>query len=94
VVGDNGADTANARIAAQEVLEALARLPEEQRAVLSLVCIESMTYREAAEVLNIPIGTVMSRVARGRLAIAEQLDRPGPRLSSCTTHITKLRGPK
>ena len=45
---------------------ALARLPEEQRWVLLLVGLEQLTYGEAARVLGIPIGTVMSRLSRGR----------------------------
>jgi len=45
---------------------ALARLPHEQRAVLLLVGLEQFTYEEAARVLDIPIGTVMSRLSRGR----------------------------
>ena len=45
---------------------ALARLPEEQRAVLLLVGLEDMSYEEVAAALGIPIGTVMSRLARGR----------------------------
>ena len=45
---------------------ALARLPEEQRAVLLLVALEDMTYDEVAGALGIPVGTVMSRLARGR----------------------------
>ena len=45
---------------------ALARLPEEQRAVLLLVGLEDMSYEEVAAALSIPIGTVMSRLARGR----------------------------
>lgn len=45
---------------------ALARLPEEQRTVLLLVALEEMRYEEVAETLGIPIGTVMSRLARGR----------------------------
>jgi RNA polymerase sigma-70 factor, ECF subfamily len=45
---------------------ALAQLPHEQRAVLLLVGLEQFTYEEAARVLQIPIGTVMSRLSRGR----------------------------
>ena len=45
---------------------ALARLPEEQRAVLLLVALEDMSYEEVAAALGIPMGTVMSRLARGR----------------------------
>ena len=92
VVDDNGTAAAEVRLAAQEVLGALANLPEEQRAVLSLVCVEGMAYRDVAEVLNIPVGTVMSRVARGRLAIAEQLDEPEPRFNNTQGRVAKFRG--
>lgn len=48
------------------VTEALAKLPEEQRMALTLVAVEGRSYAEAAEILEIPIGTVMSRIARAR----------------------------
>lgn len=54
-----------------EVQAALARLPEEQRAVIELVAVEGYAYKEAAEVLEIPIGTVMSRLARARTALID-----------------------
>jgi RNA polymerase sigma-70 factor (ECF subfamily) len=50
----------------RDIEEALALLPGEQRAVLLLVGLEQFTYEEAARVLDIPIGTVMSRLSRGR----------------------------
>ena len=56
-----------------EVIDALAaigRLPAEQRAVLLLVAVEGLSYRETADVADIPVGTVMSRLARARMAIA------------------------
>lgn len=52
---------------------AMAGLPADQREVMMLVCVEELSYREAAEVLGIPIGTVMSRLARARLAISQSL---------------------
>jgi len=52
---------------------AMAALPEDQRAVMLLVCVEELSYREAAGVLGVPIGTVMSRLARARLAVAERM---------------------
>jgi RNA polymerase sigma-70 factor (ECF subfamily) len=50
----------------RDLASALARLPDEQRAVLLLVGLEQFTYDEAARVLDVPIGTVMSRLSRGR----------------------------
>lgn len=55
---------------------ALALLPPEQREPLLLVCVEQLRYAEVAEVLRVPIGTVMSRVYRGRAALRKLLDGP------------------
>jgi RNA polymerase sigma factor (sigma-70 family) len=55
-----------------EVQDALRSMTEEQRAVLVLVAIEGYAYKEAAEVLDIPVGTVMSRLARARSTLAER----------------------
>ena len=55
-----------ARVELQEVLRELARLPAEQREVLVLAAVEEMRYEEIAEILSIPIGTVMSRLSRAR----------------------------
>ncbi|OYX25104.1 MAG: RNA polymerase subunit sigma-70 [Rhodobacterales bacterium 32-66-7] len=52
---------------------AMATLPEDQREVMMLICVDDLSYREAAEVIGVPIGTVMSRLARARLALAEKL---------------------
>lgn len=65
---DGTAITEN-RLMVRAVMAAMAKLPDEQREVLMLVCVEDLSYREAADVLGIPIGTVMSRLARGRLAL-------------------------
>ena len=50
----------------RDLLRAFAALPEEQRAVLLLVGVEDLSYQEAARVLGVPIGAVMSRLSRGR----------------------------
>ena len=55
---------------------ALERLPAEQREALLLVCVEQLSYAEAAEVMRTPAGTVMSRVCRGRTALRRWLDSP------------------
>ena len=69
----DGARVMEARLAATSVLAAMARLPDDQRAVLALVCVEDLSYREAAEALSIPVGTVMSRLARARKALAAEM---------------------
>jgi RNA polymerase sigma-70 factor (ECF subfamily) len=48
-------------------------LPEEQREAVALVCVDGLAYREAAEVLGVPIGTLTSRLARGREALQRML---------------------
>jgi len=68
------ADDANASLMA--VSEAMGRLPEEQRLAVALVLVEGLSYKEAAEVLEIPIGTLTSRLARGRAALAAELGDP------------------
>jgi RNA polymerase sigma-70 factor (ECF subfamily) len=50
----------------RDVLCALEALPEEQRSVLLLVGVEDLSYEEAAQVLGVPVGTIMSRLSRGR----------------------------
>jgi RNA polymerase sigma-70 factor (ECF subfamily) len=55
------------------VSEAMSKLPEDQRLAVALVLVEGMSYKEAAQVLEIPIGTLTSRLARGRAALAETL---------------------
>jgi RNA polymerase sigma-70 factor (ECF subfamily) len=79
--GDDGRTLAAARLDLAQVRAAISTLPEEQRAVLALVAIEGLSYQEAADALEIPIGTVMSRLARARMALAKRLERPetGPK---------------
>jgi RNA polymerase sigma-70 factor (ECF subfamily) len=61
-----------------DLLSALSRLPVEQREPLLLVTLEQMSYAECAEVLRIPVGTVMSRISRGRAALRSLLDGHAP----------------
>lgn len=74
VAGLDGRRVVLARLQLAEVRHAVARLPENQRSVLMLVCVEGMRYREVAEALEIPLGTVMSRLARARSALARAVD--------------------
>jgi RNA polymerase sigma-70 factor (ECF subfamily) len=74
VVGDRGEDTTEASLTLASVRRALAMLPDDQRTVLVLVCVDGLRYREAADVLGIAVGTVMSRLARGRQALHEKFE--------------------
>jgi RNA polymerase sigma-70 factor, ECF subfamily len=56
----------------KQVVAAVQALPEAQRVVMMLVAVEGLSYREAADVFDVPIGTVMSRLARARLTVGEQ----------------------
>lgn len=66
------------RLELRDLARALERLPEEQRQVLLLVGMEGMSYEEAARVVGVPIGTIMSRVARGRDALRRHMSASEP----------------
>ena len=66
------------RLIYQDVLGKLAKLPEEQRAVLLLVAVEDLSYADAATVLNVPVGTVMSRLSRARERLQQEMDGVAP----------------
>jgi RNA polymerase sigma-70 factor, ECF subfamily len=61
-----------------DLIAALQRLPVEQREPLLLVTLEQLSYAECAELLRIPIGTVMSRISRARVALRALLDGAAP----------------
>ncbi|GGK55588.1 RNA polymerase sigma factor [Salinarimonas ramus] len=73
LAGEDGARTGESRLLLDAAGRAIMNLPDEQREVLLLVCVEELSYREAAATLDIPIGTVMSRLARARLRLAADL---------------------
>jgi RNA polymerase sigma-70 factor, ECF subfamily len=68
-MGVDGRDVTDQRLTLVAVAKAMQSLSEDQRALLALVCIDGASYKEAAETLNLPIGTVMSRLARARQAL-------------------------
>ena len=70
-VGDNASE---AQLRLLSVQKAMATLPEEQRMAVALVLIEGLSYKEAADALEVPIGTLTSRLARGREALQKQLE--------------------
>lgn len=58
-----------ARLVLDNVRKAMKKLSENDQMVLALVCVDGQSYKEAAETLNIPVGTVMSRLARARIKL-------------------------
>jgi RNA polymerase sigma-70 factor, ECF subfamily len=79
--GGDSVDAAEGKIALAQARRAIAKLPVDLREVLVLVSIEELPYREAAEVLGIPIGTVMSRLSRARLMLYEMMAEPKKQMS-------------
>ncbi len=94
---DDSEDTALSRPPEQEnalryrdVVHAMQALPDDQRSVLLLVSVEDMSYAEAAKVLDVPIGTVMSRLARARERLRRSIDE-GFHASSGNTKLRSVK---
>lgn len=74
----DGERATTSQIELGQVDAALARLPEGQREIITLVAVQGMSYQDVSETLEIPKGTVMSRLARARAALSESLNRDEP----------------
>ena len=72
-VGSDPRESIDASLELQRAMAAMDRLPDEQREVVALILIEGFGYREASELLGLPIGTVSSRLVRGRTALLQML---------------------
>jgi len=72
-VGEDPREAMHASMELQCAMSAMERLPDEQREVVALILIEGFGYREVSEMLELPIGTVSSRLVRGRMALLETL---------------------
>lgn len=68
-VGEDPRAAIEAAIDLKRIMAAMSRLPDEQREVVALILIEGFGYREVSEMLGLPIGTVSSRLVRGRTAL-------------------------
>lgn len=75
----------------QGILAAVGQLPEEQRSVVLLVSIEDLSYAQAAAVLGIPIGTVMSRLSRARERLRQILEHPDASAGRPGTHLRRVK---
>jgi RNA polymerase sigma-70 factor (ECF subfamily) len=78
MAGPDGRVVAESELTLQAVVAAMGRLPAEQRTMVALVCIEGASYKEAAEIAGVPVGTVMSRLARARRTLNAVLNQPEP----------------
>ena len=74
---DGAAEPALERIADPTLVQALRNLSEDHQAVVALVDIDGLTYQEAADLLDVPVGTVMSRLHRARRRLRTALERAG-----------------
>ncbi|HKX91261.1 MAG TPA: RNA polymerase sigma factor [Sphingomicrobium sp.] len=72
-IGEDPRDAMDASLDLKRMMDAMARLPDEQREVVALILIEGFGYRETAEMLGLPIGTVSSRLVRGRNALLDMV---------------------
>jgi RNA polymerase sigma-70 factor (ECF subfamily) len=77
---DTAADASGTEAESRDIAHALATLVDDQRAVLLLVVLEGLSYREVADIQGVPIGTVMSRLARARAQVKAYLEEGRPAL--------------
>jgi RNA polymerase sigma-70 factor (ECF subfamily) len=78
----DGVSAAESTVRARQVLRQVDEMPDGQRAAIFLVCVEGFAYREAAEVLKVPIGTIMSRISSARARLADMAAEPDSRAPS------------
>lgn len=79
VAGEDGVAVVEGRSELAKVAKSVAALPDDQRALIGIVILDGKSYKEAAEILAIPIGTVMSRIARARATLDRSLNLTLPR---------------
>jgi RNA polymerase sigma factor (sigma-70 family) len=72
-IGEDPRDAIEASIDLKRAMAAMQRLPDEQREIVALILVEGFGYRECSEILGLPIGTVSSRLVRGRTALLQMM---------------------
>jgi RNA polymerase sigma-70 factor (ECF subfamily) len=72
-IGEDPHEAIAASIDLRKAMDAMQRLPDEQREIVALILIEGLGYRECSETLGLPIGTVSSRLVRGRTALLKMM---------------------
>jgi RNA polymerase sigma-70 factor (ECF subfamily) len=73
VEGEDGRTVTESRLTLAAVGKGMEQLPADQQVLIAMVCIEGLSYKDAAAILNVPIGTVMSRLSRARQALYQHL---------------------
>jgi RNA polymerase sigma-70 factor (ECF subfamily) len=91
LAGSDGRRVTETRLTLQAVMEQMRRLTKDQRVLIALVCVEGLSYKEAAEVLQLPIGTVMSRLARARQTLGAALIESEPVIAGATPRRERPR---
>nr|WP_070959856.1 RNA polymerase sigma factor [Hyphomonas sp. Mor2] len=74
LMGEDGRHSAETRDLSFKARLAIEQLPEEHRSVVALILVSGESYKDAAEILGVPVGTVMSRLYRARQTLMQQLD--------------------
>jgi RNA polymerase sigma-70 factor, ECF subfamily len=77
ILSNDGRSVVEDRLTLLEVRKGMARLSLDQRALIALICVDGLSYKQAAEVLDLPPGTIMSRLARARLALHQAIQGGG-----------------
>lgn len=80
LAGEDGQDSLSQNVEIENARAALLQLPEQQRAVFTVVVLDGMSYLDAAAALEIPVGTVMSRLARARASLAASVGHEARRV--------------
>lgn len=73
----------------EDIIQAVNRLPDDQKAVLLLISVEDLSYAEAANALGIPVGTVMSRLSRARARLRDDMDGSGA--PAVANHLRRVK---
>jgi len=87
LVGADGRDVTESLLMLQIVARSIGELPADQQLVIIHVCIDGLSYKDTADALGVPIGTVMSRLARARQALHSAISSVGGTGPSVTTSI-------
>ncbi len=81
LMGEDGRTVTENRLTLAAVSKGMDQLPPDQQVLVAMVCVDGLSYKDAASILNVPIGTVMSRLSRARQALYQHIAADGGSLS-------------